>query len=129
MRELRDLLLVLPLRLTLLAPTPTLTPTPTPTPIPTPTPTPTHSHLSADYLTQHRGAFGSHVACVLRRLVRICAHYGSHPLFICCSATIANPAIHFSKLLPLPCIGGAESLAVIDSTFDGSPHGERYDST
>ena len=88
-----------------------------------------HYHSSADNLTQNRGAFGSHVACVLRRLVRICAHYGSHPLFICCSATIANPATHFSKLLPLPCIGGVESLAVIDSTFDGSPHGERYNST
>ena len=97
----------------------------------TPTPTPTHSntHSFADNLTQNRGAFGSHVACVLRRLVRICAHYGSDPLFICCSATIANPATHFSKLLPLPCSGGVESLAVIDSTFDGSPHGERYDST
>lgn len=31
------------------------------------------------------------MANVLRRLRRICAHYGSKPQFICTSATIANP--------------------------------------
>ena len=35
--------------------------------------------------------FGSNLANVLRRLRRICAFYGSHPTFICCSATIGNP--------------------------------------
>jgi DEAD/DEAH box helicase domain-containing protein len=35
--------------------------------------------------------FRSNVAYVLRRLRRICAFYGSHPIFICTSATIANP--------------------------------------
>ena len=35
--------------------------------------------------------FGSHVANVLRRLLRICAHYGSRPVIVCCSATIGNP--------------------------------------
>ena len=39
----------------------------------------------------YRGVFGSHVANVLRRLVRICAHYGSKPRIVCCSATIGNP--------------------------------------
>lgn len=44
-----------------------------------------------DELHAYRGVFGSHVANVLRRLQRICRHYGSAPLFICSSATIANP--------------------------------------
>lgn len=48
-----------------------------------------------------RGAFGSHVAGVLRRLVRICLYYGRFPQFLCCSATIANPAEHMMKLVPL----------------------------
>lgn len=69
------------------------------------------------------------MACVLRRLLRVCAYYGSQPHFICCSATIANPAVHFSKLLPLCAIGGPDSLAVVDSSSDGSPQGERYHRT
>jgi DEAD/DEAH box helicase domain-containing protein len=44
-----------------------------------------------DELHTYRGLFGSHVANVLRRLLRICAHYGSHPVIVCCSATIGNP--------------------------------------
>src|SRR5437870_4991140 len=38
-----------------------------------------------------RGVFGSHLANLLRRLHRICRHYGSAPQFIMASATIANP--------------------------------------
>jgi DEAD/DEAH box helicase domain-containing protein len=45
-----------------------------------------------DELHTYRGLFGSHVANVLRRLLRVCAHYGSHPVIVCCSATIGNPA-------------------------------------
>ncbi|HWQ28829.1 MAG TPA: DEAD/DEAH box helicase, partial [Dehalococcoidia bacterium] len=44
-----------------------------------------------DEMHQYRGVFGSHVANVIRRLRRICRFYGSDPVFICCSATIANP--------------------------------------
>jgi DEAD/DEAH box helicase domain-containing protein len=50
----------------------------------------------------YRGVFGSHVACVLRRLRRLCALYGSRPQFICCSATIANPEEHARRLVGLP---------------------------
>ena len=35
------------------------------------------------------GVYGSHVANVLRRLRRICAHYGSEPTFCAASATIS----------------------------------------
>ncbi|MBD8070186.1 DEAD/DEAH box helicase [Bacillus sp. PS06] len=44
-----------------------------------------------DELHTYRGIFGSHVANVIRRLKRICQFYGSNPVFICTSATIANP--------------------------------------
>ncbi|MFB3853505.1 MAG: DEAD/DEAH box helicase [Vicinamibacterales bacterium] len=44
-----------------------------------------------DELHAFRGVFGSHLANVLRRLKRVCRHYGSAPVFICSSATIANP--------------------------------------
>ncbi len=45
-----------------------------------------------DELHTYRGLFGSHVGNVLRRLLRICRHYGSNPVIVTCSATIANPA-------------------------------------
>ena len=48
-------------------------------------------YVVLDELHTYRGVFGSNVANVLRRLRRICAFSGSHPTFICTSATIANP--------------------------------------
>jgi DEAD/DEAH box helicase domain-containing protein len=44
-----------------------------------------------DELHAYRGVFGSHLSNILRRLQRVCRHYGSDPIFICSSATIANP--------------------------------------
>jgi DEAD/DEAH box helicase domain-containing protein len=44
-----------------------------------------------DELHAYRGVFGSHLSNILRRLERVCRHYGSDPVFICSSATIANP--------------------------------------
>ncbi|HVC18589.1 MAG TPA: DEAD/DEAH box helicase [Vicinamibacterales bacterium] len=48
-------------------------------------------YVVLDELHTYRGVFGSHLCNVLRRLRRICEHYGSDPVFICSSATIANP--------------------------------------
>ncbi|TKG93771.1 DEAD/DEAH box helicase [Puteibacter caeruleilacunae] len=48
--------------------------------------------LVIDELHAYRGAFGSHVSNVMRRLLRICKYHGNTPRFLCSSATIANPA-------------------------------------
>ena len=55
-----------------------------------------------DELHAYRGVFGSHLANVLRRLRRICRHYGSDPIFICSSATIANPRELAERLTERP---------------------------
>ncbi len=49
------------------------------------------AYVVIDEMHTYRGVFGSNVACVMRRLSRICEHYGAKPRFVCCSATIANP--------------------------------------
>ncbi|HSW43499.1 MAG TPA: DEAD/DEAH box helicase [Patescibacteria group bacterium] len=70
-----------------------------------------------DELHTYRGLFGSHVANVVRRLLRLCAHYGSQPVIVTCSATIANPgelATLLTGRIPL----------VIDRS--GAPSGERH---
>jgi DEAD/DEAH box helicase domain-containing protein len=48
-------------------------------------------YVVIDELHAYRGVFGSHVANVIRRLKRLCRHYGSQPQFVMASATIANP--------------------------------------
>ncbi|MBE9520448.1 MAG: DEAD/DEAH box helicase, partial [Proteobacteria bacterium] len=49
------------------------------------------THIILDEVHTYRGIFGSHMAWVLRRLQRICRHYGSDPQYILSSATVANP--------------------------------------
>ena len=70
-----------------------------------------------DELHTYRGLFGSQVANVIRRLKRICAFYGSHPQFICASATIRNPLELAKRLLE------EDDIALVDR--NGAPHGER----
>lgn len=65
----------------------------------------------------YRGIFGSHVGCVLRRLLRIAHYYGSEPMFICCSATMANPKEHVKKLTTI-------DMEVINGS--GAPAGEKH---
>ena len=48
-------------------------------------------YIVIDEIHAYRGVFGSNLANVIRRLLRLCRFYGSNPQFICCSATIANP--------------------------------------
>jgi DEAD/DEAH box helicase domain-containing protein len=70
-----------------------------------------------DELHAYRGVFGSHLTNVLRRLRRICQHYGSDPVFICSSATIANPRELAEALVERPFELVAES---------GAPRGEKF---
>jgi DEAD/DEAH box helicase domain-containing protein len=48
-------------------------------------------YFVVDELHSYRGAFGSHLANVFKRIGRICQYYHSSPRFLCSSATIANP--------------------------------------
>lgn len=72
--------------------------------------------LVIDELHYYRGAFGSHMANIMRRLGRICSYYKSSPQFLCSSATIANPV----ELATNICGG---DFVHIDK--DGSPTSEK----
>ncbi len=73
-------------------------------------------YVVIDELHGYRGVFGSHVANVIRRLRRICRFYGSDPVFICCSATIANPKELAEGLIDRP-------VTLIDRS--GAPTGKK----
>jgi DEAD/DEAH box helicase domain-containing protein len=70
-----------------------------------------------DELHAYRGVFGSHLCNVLRRLQRICRHYGSNPAFICSSATIANPRELAERLTEQP-------FELVEKS--GAPRGEKF---
>lgn len=73
-------------------------------------------YVVIDELHSYRGAFGSHLANIFRRLKRVCRYYRSSPQFLCSSATIANPA----ELAENIC-GGKFTLI----SRDGSPSPEK----
>ena len=70
-----------------------------------------------DEVHTYRGILGAHVAAVIRRLQRVCAHYGASPVFLSASATIANPGELVGRLT------GRETRVIDD---DGSPRGRKY---
>ena len=74
-------------------------------------------YIVIDEIHSYRGVFGSNLANVLRRLVRLCEFYGSHPQFILCSATIANPQELAETLTGRP-------ITLIDD--NGAPMGQRH---
>ncbi|APZ93071.1 DEAD/DEAH box helicase [Fuerstiella marisgermanici] len=59
-------------------------------------------YIVVDEVHTYRGAFGSHVANVMRRLLRVCEMHGSRPTFVCSSATIGNPGEHVEALFNRP---------------------------
>src|SRR5438552_1232935 len=73
-------------------------------------------YVVIDELHAYRGVFGSHLCNVLRRLRRICRHYVSNPVFLCSSATIANPRELAERLTEQP-------FELI--TRSGAPRGEK----
>ncbi|CAA0081667.1 putative ATP-dependent RNA helicase YfmL [Mycolicibacterium vanbaalenii] len=79
-------------------------------------------YLVVDECHYYRGVFGSNVAMVLRRLLRLSARYSaagadsSGPTVIFASATTAQPATTASELI---------GQTVVEVTDDGSPQGAR----
>ncbi len=69
-----------------------------------------------DDMHVYRGVFGSHVANIIRRLIRVCRLRAADPQIICTSATVAN-AGEFGRRLT------GRALRVIDD--DGAPRGPR----
>jgi DEAD/DEAH box helicase domain-containing protein len=74
-------------------------------------------YVIIDELHAYRGVFGSHLSNILRRLQRICRHYGSDPVFICSSATIANPRELAEGLTGRP-------FELVERS--GAPRGEKF---
>ena len=74
-------------------------------------------YIIIDEIHSYRGIFGSNLANVLRRLLRLCEFYGSHPRFILCSATIQNPKELAETLIGRP-------VKLIDN--NGAPSGEKH---
>ncbi|CAE7103621.1 unnamed protein product [Rhizoctonia solani] len=76
-----------------------------------------------DELHYYSGAFGSHVAMIMRRLRRVCAANGNQDIrFISCSATITNPRRHMVDIF------GVEAcwIEVEVITDDGAPAGQKH---
>ncbi|MBE5776349.1 MAG: DEAD/DEAH box helicase [Clostridiales bacterium] len=74
-------------------------------------------YIVIDEIHSYRGVFGSNLANVLRRLLRLCEFYGSHPQFILCSATIQNPKELAETLIGRP-------VTLVDD--NGAPSGEKH---
>ncbi|HEX7139209.1 MAG TPA: DEAD/DEAH box helicase [Vicinamibacterales bacterium] len=74
-------------------------------------------YVVIDELHAYRGVFGSHLCNVLRRLRRVCRHYGSDPVFVCSSATIANPRELAERLTERP-------FTLVERS--GAPRGEKF---
>jgi DEAD/DEAH box helicase domain-containing protein len=70
-----------------------------------------------DEAHSYRGVFGSHVANVLRRLLRVAGAYGTAPRVLLASATIANPVELAERLT------GLEDFHHVER--DGSPSARR----
>jgi DEAD/DEAH box helicase domain-containing protein len=74
-------------------------------------------YIIIDEAHRYRGVFGSHIAFVIRRLLRLCSQYGSVPRFILSTATLANPC-EFARNLT-----GQDFVCIEE---DGSPHGKKH---
>ncbi|XP_062187156.1 uncharacterized protein LOC133890681 isoform X1 [Phragmites australis] len=76
-------------------------------------------YIVIDEAHSYKGAFGCHTSLIIRRLKRICSNvYGSHPTFVFCTATSANPREHVMELANL------NEVELIQN--DGSPCGSKY---
>lgn len=71
-----------------------------------------------DEMHIYRGIFGSNFANLMRRLRRLCSHYGTSPHFLFCSATVRNPDILARNLIGN--LAGDE-VTIVGPELDGSP--------
>ncbi|MBM9616461.1 DEAD/DEAH box helicase [Desulfobulbus rhabdoformis] len=74
-------------------------------------------YIIIDEVHTYRGVFGSHMAWVMRRLIRICKKFGVSPQFILSSATVGNPAELAHELID-------REVAVVSES--GAPRGQRH---
>jgi DEAD/DEAH box helicase domain-containing protein len=76
-------------------------------------------YIVLDELHTYRGVFGSHVANVLRRLMRVARFHGANPVLLGATATIGNPRAHAARLFGV----GEENVVLVDES--GAPRGQR----
>ena len=74
------------------------------------------SFIVIDEAHRYRGIFGSHIALLIRRLLRVLAFYDANPAFILATATLGNPMEFGEQLTGRACRLISE---------DGSPQNER----
>jgi DEAD/DEAH box helicase domain-containing protein len=82
----------------------------------------TFQHLEyvvVDELHMYKGVFGSQVANVIRRLLRIARFHGARPKLLGATATIGNPREHAARLFGV----AEEDVVLVDQS--GAPQGER----
>jgi DEAD/DEAH box helicase domain-containing protein len=82
----------------------------------------TLQHLAfivVDELHVYRGVFGSHVAHVLARLLRVARFHGARPVLLAATATIGNPREHAARLFGLE----TDAITLVDDS--GAPRGAR----
>ncbi|MGD0527334.1 MAG: Zn-binding domain-containing protein, partial [Polyangiaceae bacterium] len=76
-------------------------------------------YVVVDELHTYKGVFGSHVANVLRRLLRVARFHGSRPQLIGATATIGNPREHAARMFGV----GTDEVELLDES--GAPRGQR----
>jgi len=74
-------------------------------------------YIVLDEAHRYRGVLGSNVAYLLRRLRRVCRHYGADPRFVLSTATLANPQEFASTLV---------GLDFRHVSQNGAPSGRKY---
>jgi len=75
-------------------------------------------YVVVDEAHRYRGVFGAQVSGVLRRLRRLCAAYGAHPVFVLASATATAAGTSGAKLI-------GEDAPLAEVCDDASPHAAR----
>jgi len=76
-------------------------------------------YVVIDELHTYKGVFGSHVANVLRRLLRVARFHGSRPRIVGATATIGNPRQHAARLFGVR----EDDVELVDES--GAPRGQR----